>query len=121
MFEVQEMVIHEWIPYLISISVICTFTYAYLAHLHEGTTEGLFPVHHDWVPVLPMPMPDGHRVEQHHWLTRKVKRKEAPDGDLEDCYSSLGVKTIIQRGGPLWPTMHSPFSKNTAYSQLLQH
>ncbi|WP_282936491.1 hypothetical protein [Paenibacillus sp. RC67] len=122
MFEVQEIVIHEWIPYLISISLICSFTYVYLAHFHEGAVEGLFPVHHEWVPILPKPEPIGNRVEKHHWLTRRVKRKEAPDGDSDDCYPSFGLKNDIQRGGLLWAiTVHSPISKNTVYSRLLPH
>ncbi|MDT9722925.1 hypothetical protein QVE09_28925 [Paenibacillus sp. ClWae2A] len=97
MFELQEL-----LPYLFSIGLIFTVSYAYIAHLHCGMTEY-------WVeggaggglePVLPALCLDRqHRQED--W-SRMIRRREAPDEDEPDCHSSLNDWSTNQRGGYIW-------------------
>ncbi|MDM5278052.1 hypothetical protein QUF95_11695 [Paenibacillus silvae] len=94
--------LHELLPYIFSIGLIFTVSYAYIAHLHCGMTEywmeggagdGIEPV----FPALGLNRQ--HRSED--W-SRMVRRKEAPDEDEPDCYSSLRRESTHQRGGYIW-------------------
>ncbi|WP_434751414.1 hypothetical protein [Paenibacillus amylolyticus] len=94
--------LHELLPYIFSIGLIFTVSYAYIAHLHCGLTEywmeggaggGIEPV----FPALGLNRQ--HRVE--NW-SRMVRRKEAPDEDEPDCHSSLRMESTNQRGGYIW-------------------
>ncbi|MDK8190790.1 hypothetical protein QP794_11910 [Paenibacillus sp. UMB7766-LJ446] len=94
--------LHELIPYIFTIGLIFTVSYAYIAHLHCGVTEfwmeggaggGLEP----GLPALSL---DGqHRPEA---LSRIVRRRESPDEDEPDCKSSLNPFSTNQRGGYIW-------------------
>ncbi|MCS7460649.1 hypothetical protein N0M98_10895 [Paenibacillus doosanensis] len=117
MFELQDVLIHELLPYLFSIGIICSFSYVYRIFLHDG-------VHLDWIrnehpsmPPLPRPRLRQTRRDVHHGLTRRVKRKEAPDGESGDCRPSLESYFLSKRGGCLWQrrTMDSPGLKLSAY------
>ncbi|MFS0869441.1 hypothetical protein [Paenibacillus xylanilyticus] len=97
MFELQEL-----LPYIFSIGLIFSVSYAYIAHLHCGLTEY-------WMeggggdgiePGLPALTLDGqHRPED---LTRMIRRREAPDEDEPDCKTSLNAVEPNQRGGYIW-------------------
>ncbi|MGC5771791.1 hypothetical protein [Paenibacillus pabuli] len=94
--------LHELIPYIFTIGLIFTVSYAYIAHLHCGMTEY-------WMeagaggglePGLPALFLDAqHRPEA---LTRMVRRRESPDEDEPDCTPSLSKIPTNQRGGYIW-------------------
>ncbi|WP_342555785.1 hypothetical protein [Paenibacillus sp. FSL R7-0652] len=94
--------LHELLPYIFSIGLIFTVSYAYIAHLHCGMTEywmgsgagnGIEPV---------FPAVDLHRQYRTDNGSRMVRRKEAPDEDEPDCHSSLRLESTNQRGGSIW-------------------
>ncbi|WP_145048479.1 MULTISPECIES: hypothetical protein [Paenibacillus] len=94
--------LHELLPYIFSIGLIFTVSYAYIAHLHCGMTEY-------WIgdragdgldPILPaLSLHSQYRTED---LSRMVRRREAPDEDEPDCVSSLIERRTNQRGGYIW-------------------
>jgi len=97
--------LHDLIPYLFSMSIICTFAYAAYFVYQSTDDTASWPV----VQVIDVP----HRsllvavreCEQiQHWLVRRIKRKESPDGDLTDCPSSFvhHQHQTNKRGGFLW-------------------
>ncbi|MCY7484043.1 MULTISPECIES: hypothetical protein [Paenibacillus] len=113
LLEFQDLMSSDLIPYLISIGLICSLTYAYAAHLYVAVDHFLVPAYRGRVAiVLPQERIVG-RTEIHHWLTRSVKRKEAPDGDSGDCHSLIGIRTLSNQGGLLWSSsMYSPTNEN---------
>jgi hypothetical protein len=111
--------LHDIIPYLFSISVLCSFAYVYWWWIGSASQER----HPSVQLVLSLAKPSTPRVREwahlRHRLCRKVKRKEAPDDDTSNCSSSYEVTFAIIRGGfdTLWPTkQHSgyPFRVGTA-------
>ncbi|MDQ8736891.1 hypothetical protein [Paenibacillus sp. LHD-38] len=105
-----EFELHDVIPYLISISLLCSLAFAYASHLHSGAYE--YWERDQVVKVLYIAMPQVliRTVPLHHWLARKVKRKESPDDDIADCNASFVAPFLNKRGGFLW--------KRTMYSLL---
>lgn len=90
---------HDWIPYLFSIGLMITVSYAYIAHLYCGVTEFWISSrqvrgHYD-LPLVTLKTT--HRTPI--TLARMIRRKEAPDEDAGDCPSSLSHKQQHQRGG----------------------
>ncbi|WP_188890189.1 hypothetical protein [Paenibacillus radicis (ex Gao et al. 2016)] len=111
--------LHEVIPYLLSISIICSFAYAaYFTRQSIEDNGGWSPERFIWVPLILLVHQVSSPDRTQHWLVRKVKRKESPDGESADCSSSLRNQEHTQRGGFLWrqlQTKHSPFLKDTAF------
>lgn len=102
--------LHDLIPYLFSISIICTFAYA--AYFTSQSIESGAGRQLDRVvcePLISVTEYQCDREQIHHWLARKTKRKEAPDGDSADCHSLfVDINTPDKRGGFSWDkTMHS--------------
>lgn len=103
-----ELELHDVIPYLFSISLLYTLAYAYASHLHSGASE-----YWEWnqvVSILFIALPRVliRTVPIHHWLARKVKRKESPDDDIADCSASFAQLFSNKRGGFLCKrTMYS--------------
>lgn len=94
--------LHEWLPYIFSIGLIVTVSYAYIAHLHCGLAEfwvkgGAGDYWGSGPPA--MPIETQHRPEG---FCRKVRRRQAPDDDEPDCTSSLHGRMNTQRGGFKW-------------------
>lgn len=94
--------LHELLPYIFSIGLIFTVSYAYIAHLHCGMTEywmeggagdGIEPV----FPALGLNL----QRRPEDW-SRMVRRKEAPDEDEPDCISLLRMESTNQQGGYIW-------------------
>lgn len=93
---------HDLLPYLLSIGLILTVSYAYIAHLYCGITEfwtfGGRSRQHYFYPLIlsitshPAPLR----------LSRMIRRKEAPDDDSSDCMASLIPGMNYQRGGTTW-------------------
>ncbi|OMF37272.1 hypothetical protein BK133_06635 [Paenibacillus sp. FSL H8-0548] len=94
-----EFELHDIIPYLISISLLCSLAYAYAAHLHSGAYE--YWERHRVVSILYIALPQVllRTVPLRHWLVRKVKRKESPDDDIADCSASFVALFSNKRGG----------------------
>lgn len=105
--------LHDLIPYLFSISIICTFAYAaYFTHQAVNEGQGREQERFIWVPLIAPAEQVCDREQIHHWLARKIKRKESPDGDSADCSSSFAddYRNRKQRGGFTWgKLMHSLF------------
>jgi len=105
-----ELELHDIIPYLISISLLCSLAYAYASHLHSGAYE--YWERNQVVSVMYSLLPQVliRSIPLHHWLVRKVKRKESPDDDIADCSNSFVQLFSNKRGGFL--------CKRTMYSLL---
>lgn len=103
-----EFELHDIMPYLISLSLLCSLAFAYASHLQTDA-------HEHWerdevISILYLSMPQVliRTVPLHHWLARKVKRKESPDDDIADCLSSFVPVLSNKRGGFLCKrTMYS--------------
>ncbi|WP_246427870.1 hypothetical protein [Paenibacillus phyllosphaerae] len=83
-FELQEL-----FPYLLSVSLLYSFVYAYAHRLQpserlDWDRDGLYQT-----LTLVWPNLDIRNVPIIDWLVRKVKRKEAPDDDITACSPSL--------------------------------
>lgn len=94
MFELQDI-----IPYLFSISVLCSLAYVYL-----WWTGGTSPDRYTGVQMeMTLSEPSTPRVREwanlRHELCRKVKRKESPDDDTSHCASSVADTSSTIRGG----------------------
>ncbi|CAM3304499.1 hypothetical protein PALU110988_14850 [Paenibacillus lupini] len=119
MLELHEL--HDLIPYIFSISILCSIAYAaYFAHHSMDTEFNTIQKRIIWEPIVPIVVVIHRLGRIQHWLTRRIKRKEAPDGDSADCNSSFGnaIQHVHKRGGFLWErrTMHSPlFLKNIEF------
>jgi hypothetical protein len=103
-----ELELHDVIPYLFSISLLYTLAYAYASHAHDVQLD--FLERHPAPEVLFTLMPQVliRAVPIRHWLARKVKRKESPDDDAADCFSSFADACSNKRGGfPCRRTMYS--------------
>jgi hypothetical protein len=103
-----ELELHDVIPYLFSISLLCSLAYAYASHLHSGDYE--YWERNQVVITLYISLPQVliHAIPLHHWLARKVKRKESPDDDIADCSASFVALFSNKRGGFLCKrTMYS--------------
>ncbi|MBU5443243.1 MULTISPECIES: hypothetical protein [unclassified Paenibacillus] len=119
MFEIQDILVHDLMLYLLSIGFICSFTCAYAAHLHRSAGDQLFPALRDGALPLAQPKRTAGRIEIHRWLTRRVKRKEAPDDDSGECLPSFGIANLSERGGLLWGRAeHSPSVRNICRLRL---
>jgi hypothetical protein len=94
-----ELELHDVIPYLISISLLYSLAYVYASHLHTGAYE--YWERNQVINILYISLPQimTHTVPLHHWLARKVKRKESPDDDIADCSASFAQKLSNKRGG----------------------
>lgn len=101
--------LHDLIPYFFSISIICTFAYA--AYFTSQTVEAAAGWEMDRFerqPLISIMDNVCDREQIHHWLARRIKRKEAPDGESADCRSSFVDDTPDKRGGYSWDkTMYS--------------
>ncbi|MCM3627956.1 hypothetical protein M3194_11340 [Paenibacillus glycanilyticus] len=85
MLELQDL-----IPYFFSISILCSM--AYLAYFAHQTVDAEFsPVlkRFIWEPLVPLVVVVSRLDKIQHWLARRIKRKEAPDGESADCHSSF--------------------------------
>ncbi|WP_404580285.1 hypothetical protein [Paenibacillus sp. RC21] len=94
LFELQDL-----LPYLFTIGLLCTVTYAYLAHLYGNVPEcwiegGAVRSHAS--PLMPL---TARGQDMPVRLARHIRRKEAPDEDASDCSLSLNDGTANQRGG----------------------
>lgn len=94
-----ELELHDVIPYLFSISLLCSLAYAYASHLHSGAYE--YWERNQVVITLYISLPQVliRTVPLRHWLVRKVKRKESPDDDIADCPASFVPLFSNKRGG----------------------
>jgi hypothetical protein len=97
LFELQEV-----IPYLMSISVICSFAYICFSCMPAAAIREWAIVRIVWTPVKKLKRRAFGSVEIHRRLVRKVKRKEASDEDSADCSASFDDKHLIKRGGFIW-------------------
>jgi len=93
---------HDLLPYLLSIGLILTVGYAYIAHLYCGITEfwtvgGKSRQHYFYPLILSI---SSHPAPLR--LSRMIRRKEAPDDDSSDCTTSLIAGMNHQRGGTTW-------------------
>ncbi|QDY82476.1 hypothetical protein FQU75_03110 [Paenibacillus polymyxa] len=94
MFELQDL-----LPYLLTIGLLCTVTYTYLAHSHGSIDECWVeggPVRSHASPLMPM---SARGQDMPVRLARHIRRKEAPDEDASDCSPLLNDGTVNQRGG----------------------
>ncbi|WP_226000595.1 hypothetical protein [Paenibacillus sp. BJ-4] len=94
LFELQDL-----LPYLFTIGLLCTVTYAYLTHLHGNVPEcwvegGAVRSHAS--SLMPI---SARGQDMPVRLARHIRRKEAPDEDTSDCFPSLNDGTANQRGG----------------------
>jgi len=95
-----ELELHDVVPYLFSISLLCSLAYAYASHLHSGAYEYLERSQVSNVLFIALPKQLLiQNVPIHHWLARKVKRKESPDDDIADCSASFVALFSNKRGG----------------------
>ncbi|MWC26750.1 hypothetical protein [Paenibacillus sp. MMS18-CY102] len=98
MFELNDI-----IPYLFSISVLCSLAYVYFCWTAHSPIEYYNSEPYVWLSEAPLAGTVREWADIRHGLVRKVKRKEAPDEDATDCNSSLAEElgsTI--RGGFKW-------------------
>ncbi len=103
-----EFELHDIMPYLISLSLLCSLAFAYASHLQSDEHE--YWERDQVVSILYLSMPQVliRTVPLHHWLARKVKRKESPDDDISDCSASFVSLLSNKRGGFLCKrTMYS--------------
>jgi hypothetical protein len=103
-----ELELHDVIPYLFSISLLCTLAYAYASHAQDGQSDFWVSSQVSEVLIAVLPRVLTRTVPLRHWLARKVKRKESPDDDAADCRSSFVDASSNKRGGfPCARTMYS--------------
>ncbi|MDQ0061838.1 hypothetical protein [Paenibacillus harenae] len=96
MFELEW---HDIFPYLLSISLLCSFAYAYATHVNKNAyafMEGSREVSL-LLPILPEAL--WRTIPIRHRLVRREKRKESPDDDITDCISSFVRASSYKRGG----------------------
>ncbi|SFF21956.1 hypothetical protein SAMN05216378_5528 [Paenibacillus catalpae] len=97
MLELQDL-----IPYFFSISILCSMAYlAYFAHQSVDVEFSTVQKRFIWEPIVPLVVITSRLDKIQHWLARRIKRKEAPDGDSADCHSSFVKVTehAHKRGG----------------------
>lgn len=96
MFELEW---HDIFPYLLSISLLCSFAYAYAAHVN--TNAYTFMEDSREVSLLLPILPEAlwRTIPIRHWLVRREKRKESPDDDITDCKASFVRASSNKRGG----------------------
>ncbi|MGO4545242.1 hypothetical protein AB4Z29_10610 [Paenibacillus sp. 2TAB23] len=94
-----EFELHDIMPYLISLSLLCSLAFAYASHLQNDAHEHWERDEVISIMYLSMPQVLIRTVPLHHWLARKVKRKESPDDDIADCKSSFVPVLSNKRGG----------------------
>ncbi|MNZ70035.1 hypothetical protein D3C78_883540 [compost metagenome] len=94
-----ELELHDVIPYLFSISLLCSLAYAYASHLNVGEIEYWKRSLTAAVSIIILPRVIIRVVPIQHWLARKVKRKESPDDDISACKSSFVSVSSYKRGG----------------------
>lgn len=98
MLELQDL-----IPYFFSISILCSMAYlAYFVHQSVDAEFSTVQKRFIWEPVIPVVVIISRLDKIQHWLARRIKRKEAPDGDSADCHSSFVKVTtehVHKRGG----------------------
>lgn len=98
MFELSDM-----LPYLFSIGLICTVSYAYIAHLYCGLQECRIESGRLWNSDYPQPIVVIIRCESPVRLSRMIRRKESPDEDVNTDCTSSSLKLYLQsRGGFTW-------------------
>lgn len=94
MFELQDL-----LPYLFTIGLLCTVTYTYLTHLHGDVPECWVEGGSVWPHASSLMPMSARGQDMPIRLARHIRRKEAPDEDTSDCFSSLNDSTANQRGG----------------------
>ncbi|MHA6481984.1 hypothetical protein ACX1C1_08775 [Paenibacillus sp. strain BS8-2] len=94
-----ELELHDWLPYLFSISLLCTIAYSYTIHLRESNAEYASRVSRTQLWLMVLPQLTSFVMAVGLWLIRYVKRKSAPDDDDSACRSSLEKQQLNQRGG----------------------
>jgi hypothetical protein len=107
--------LYDVVPYLFTINIICSFAYVYFAHLYVGESECWDSDPLAWAPVINVPERLILRDEIPNWLSRKVKRKDAPDDDDTDCTSSFVNLYPNKRGGLSWRRTMDSFSQDVIY------
>lgn len=98
MFEIE---LHDLIPYIFSISILYSFAYLYSAHVQAVVYKRWESARTETPPAATAAMPLSRPRPVQHWLTRRVKRKEAPDDDGSACMSSFVNESFNKRGGEI--------------------
>ncbi|WP_127531489.1 hypothetical protein [Paenibacillus kobensis] len=91
--------LHDIIPYLFSISVLCSFAYVYFQWSTQPKVNPAGRERLQLAEAVRVAGPIREWASYRHELVRKVKRKEAPDEDASDCQSSNAQLRSIIRGG----------------------
>jgi hypothetical protein len=94
-----EFELHDIVPYLISLSLLCSLAFAFATHLHLDVYAYWERSQTLTVMFVLTPQVLIRTVPLHHWLARKVKRKESPDDDIADCSASFVALFSNKRGG----------------------
>ncbi|MDO3412175.1 hypothetical protein QWJ34_20600 [Saccharibacillus sp. CPCC 101409] len=102
--------LQDLLPYLLSISLLVVLRYLYLLFLYGKLgpiwfEEGFYDAN-----LFFLPIPSSCRRGSPLHLSRLVRRREAPDDDGGDCFSSFDdVYFNDQRGGAVWKTQKDSF------------
>ena len=91
LFELQELV-----PFIFTIGLICTVSYACIAHLYCGVTE-YWVEGGGWIAQDMLPLISVEERPISFILCRAVRRKESPDEDTSDCRLPLIAIRRINR------------------------
>jgi hypothetical protein len=94
-----ELELHDWLPYLFSISLLCTIAYSYTIHLRESSADYASSASRTQLWLIALPQLTSFVMAVGLWLIRYVKRKSAPDDDDSACTASLEKQRLYQRGG----------------------
>ncbi|MHA7967048.1 hypothetical protein ACX93W_23305 [Paenibacillus sp. CAU 1782] len=98
-----ELMLHDWLPYLLSISLLCTLTCIGTVHLSAFVAAQKEYRQSGVIETVMMPIVATVSGTSSTRLVRRVKRKDAPDDDDNDCGISLAERNNNQRGGLLCP------------------
>jgi len=116
MFEFSQ----DLIPVLLTVSLYMTFAGAHLIQFmtHESSAANRSMTQkqlYSWRNLMvPEKMILGHHIDRHAWITRIMKRKEAPEDDSDYSFFSISVLTQL-RGGFMWEkNLYSPSFLNIA-------
>ncbi|MEJ8302830.1 hypothetical protein [Saccharibacillus sacchari] len=91
--------IQDLLPYLFSISLLLILRYFYLLFLYGGLSFTWFIAgnydYRNYFNLIPAP----HGTDAPSRLSRMIRRREAPDDDGGDCFSSCDDVYSNSRGG----------------------
>ncbi|WP_156739325.1 hypothetical protein [Paenibacillus oryzae] len=102
-----DIMLHDWLPYLLSISLLCTLTCIGTVHLLAFVDAQKEYRQSGVVQTVIMPIVATASGTSSTRLVRRVKRKDAPDDDDNDCVNSLAKRNNNQRGGLLCPIQNN--------------